>query len=71
MTHRYLSKNREEYSALEHLEAKYFRFRAGLFNFFNKIEFVNPNGNLSNTTGGQMLQARDPRLVQLALKFYL
>ena len=51
-------------------ESKYFQFRADVFNLFNKTEFVNPDGNFSNTTFGQVLQARDPRLVQFALKFY-
>ena len=51
-------------------EARYFQFRADIFNLFNKTEFVNPDGNFSNTTFGQVLQARDPRLLQFALKFY-
>ncbi|MGA2101646.1 MAG: TonB-dependent receptor [Candidatus Sulfotelmatobacter sp.] len=51
-------------------EARYFQFRADIFNLFNKTEFVNPDGNFSNTTFGQIQQARDPRLVQFALKFY-
>jgi hypothetical protein len=51
-------------------ESKYFQFRTDIFNLFNKTEFVNPDGNFSNTTFGQVLQARDPRLVQFALKFY-
>jgi hypothetical protein len=51
-------------------EAKYFQFRADIFNLFNKTQFVNPDGNFSNSTFGQVLQARDPRLVQFALKFY-
>jgi len=51
-------------------EQKYFQFRADIFNLFNKTEFVNPDGNFSNSTFGQVLQARDPRLVQFALKFY-
>ena len=50
--------------------SRYFQFRADIFNLFNKTEFVNPDGNFSNTTFGQVLQARDPRLVQFALKFY-
>ncbi len=50
-------------------EARYFQFRADIFNLFNKTEFVNPDGNFSNTTFGQVLQARDPREVQFALKF--
>jgi hypothetical protein len=51
-------------------EARYFQFRADIFNLFNKTQFVNPDGNFSNTTFGQVLSAREPRLVQLALKFY-
>ena len=51
-------------------EARYFQFRADIFNVFNKTQFVNPDGNFSNSTFGQILQARDPRLVQFALKFY-
>jgi carboxypeptidase family protein/TonB-dependent receptor-like protein len=51
-------------------EAKYFQFRADIFNLFNKTEFVNPDGNFSDSTFGQVQQARDPREVQFALKFY-
>ena len=51
-------------------EAKYFQFRADVFNLFNKTQFVNPDGNFSDTTFGQVQQARDPREVQFALKFY-
>ncbi len=51
-------------------EARYFQFRADIFNLFNKTQFVNPDGNFSDTTFGQIQQARDPRLVQFALKFY-
>ena len=51
-------------------ESKYFQFRADIFNLFNKTQFVNPDGNFSNTTFGLVRQARDPRLVQFALKFY-
>jgi hypothetical protein len=51
-------------------EAKYFQFRADIFNLFNKTQFVNPDGNFSNTTFGQVQQAREARDVQFALKFY-
>ena len=51
-------------------ETKYFQFRTDIFNLFNKTEFVNPDGNFSDTTFGQVLQARDPREVQFAIKFY-
>ena len=51
-------------------ETKYFQFRADIFNLFNKTLFVNPDGNFSDTTFGLIQQAKDPRLVQFALKFY-
>ena len=51
-------------------ENKYFQFRTDIFNMFNRTQFFNPDGNFSNTTFGQVLQAHDPRLVQFALKFY-
>ncbi len=51
-------------------ENKYLQFRADIFNVANHTEFFNPDGNFSNTTFGQVLQAHDPRLVQFALKFY-
>ena len=51
-------------------ESKYFQFRTDIFNLFNKTQFVNPDGNFSNSTFGQVLHAREPRLVQFALKFY-
>jgi hypothetical protein len=51
-------------------EAKYFQFRADIFNLFNKTQFVNPDGNFSDTTFGLIQQAREARDVQFALKFY-
>jgi hypothetical protein len=51
-------------------EAQYFQFRMDIFNAFNRAQFYNPDGNFSNSTFGQVLQARDPRLLQFALKFY-
>jgi hypothetical protein len=51
-------------------EVRYFQFRADFFNLFNKTQFVNPDGNFSDSTFGQVQSARDPRLMQFALKFY-
>ena len=51
-------------------ESNYFQFRTDIFNLFNRTSFYNPDGNFSNTTFGQVLQAHDPRLVQFALKYY-
>jgi outer membrane receptor protein involved in Fe transport len=44
-------------------------FRAEFYNAWNHTEFKNPDGNFSNSTFGQVLQARDPRVMQFALKF--
>jgi Carboxypeptidase regulatory-like domain/TonB-dependent Receptor Plug Domain len=45
-------------------------FRADIFNIWNHTQFLNPDGNFSNlgTTFGLVTKARDPRLVQFALK---
>jgi hypothetical protein len=52
-------------------EARYFEFRTEFFNIFNHTQFYNPDGNSSDGSQfGQITQARDPRLVQFALKFY-
>ena len=51
-------------------ESKYFQFRADVFNLFNKTQFVNPDGNFSDTTFGLIQEAREARDVQFALKFY-
>ena len=51
-------------------ENNYFQFRTDIFNLFNRTSFYNPDGNFSNATFGQVLQAHDPREVQFALKYY-
>ena len=52
-------------------EAMHVDFRAELFNIFNHTQFFNPDGNFSDGQQfGQVGQARDPRLVQFALKFF-
>jgi hypothetical protein len=51
-------------------EARYFEFRTDIFNLFNRTEFVNPDGNFSDSTFGQVQEVLPPRLVQFALKFY-
>ena len=59
------------YPKRSHLsESKYFQFRADIFNLFNKTQFVNPDGNFSDSTFGVIQQAREARAVQFALKFY-
>ena len=44
-------------------------FRAEFYNAWNHTEFENPDGNFTNSTFGQILKLRDPRVMQFALKF--
>ena len=45
------------------------QFRAAFFNIFNHTQFFNPDGNFSDGSNfGTVRRARDPRLVQFALK---
>jgi hypothetical protein len=43
-------------------------FRAEFYNTWNHTEFTNPDGNFSDSTFGQVLKTRDPRVMQFALK---
>jgi hypothetical protein len=48
------------------------QFRAEAFNVFNHAQFMNPNGVVNNTGQGgfgYVTAARDPRIMQVALKF--
>jgi hypothetical protein len=51
-------------------EERWLEFRAELFNAFNHTQYVFTNPNATGSTYDQATQARDPRLIQLALKFY-
>jgi len=45
-------------------------FRTEIFNVFNHTQFFNPDGNITDGTSfGQISRARDPRLIQLAVRF--
>jgi len=45
-------------------------FRAEFFNALNHAQFQVPDGNITDgSTFGEVLKARDPRLIQFALKF--
>jgi hypothetical protein len=47
------------------------QFRAEVFNVFNYAQFYNPDGNTTDGTDfGRVKRARDPRLIQFALKLY-
>jgi hypothetical protein len=45
-------------------------FRAEFFNIFNHAQFGGPSGNISSATFGQVTGANEPRIGQMALKFY-
>lgn len=52
-------------------ETKYFEFRAEFFNAFNHTNFLNPDGETQDGSAfGKITASRDPRLIQLALKFF-
>jgi Carboxypeptidase regulatory-like domain/TonB dependent receptor len=50
-------------------ESTTLEFRAEFFNAFNHVQFLNPDPTGLASTFGQVVQTRDPRLGQLALKF--
>ncbi len=45
-------------------------FRAEFFNVFNHAQFQNPDGNISSSNFGLVTSAYDPRIGQMALKFF-
>ncbi len=51
-------------------EGKTIEFRSEFFNAFNHAQFFNPDHNGFDANFGQVTQARDPRIMQFALKFY-
>jgi hypothetical protein len=44
------------------------QYRAEFFNFFNHPQFNNPDTTVTDNTFGQITTARDPRIIQMALK---
>jgi hypothetical protein len=52
-------------------EKFYCQFRLELFNVWNTAQFFNPETNVDpGSNGGRILSARDPRIIQGAIKFY-
>lgn len=50
-------------------EGKNLQFRAEIFNVTNHTQFYNPDGDITDGPAfGQVSQARDPRIIQLALR---
>ncbi len=47
-----------------------FDVRFEFFNIFNHAQFMNPDGNISDTNFGIVTNARDPRIGQVSAKFY-
>jgi hypothetical protein len=46
-------------------------FRAEFFNLVNHAQFITPDGNISDGSDfGRVMRARDPRLIQFALKLF-
>ncbi len=55
----------------EEARGKRFEFRSEFFNLFNHTQFNNPDGNITDGSDfGRIKRAREPRLIQLAIKFY-
>jgi len=50
-------------------ESKTLEYRAEFFNAFNHAQFNNPTGLINSGVFGLVTSARDPRIVQMALKF--
>jgi hypothetical protein len=51
-------------------ESRHFELRWEVFNTFNRPNFLNPTASFSSVNFGRILSARDPRIMQLAAKFY-
>jgi hypothetical protein len=54
-------------------ESKVLEFRLETFNTFNHTQFLGANsvdGNINDSTFGQVISAMPPRLVQVSLKFH-
>src|SRR5207249_10659601 len=50
-------------------ETQRLELRAEAFNVTNSFQMNNPNTNFSSNTFGQVTSARDPRIMQFALKY--
>jgi hypothetical protein len=50
-------------------EGKTLELRFEAFNAFNHVQFSNPSGNIDSGNFGRITSARDPRILQVAMKF--
>ena len=55
---------------LQITESKKLEFRAEFYNIFNHAQFDSPQGDIINSSFGFVTSARDPRIGQLAIKFF-
>jgi hypothetical protein len=44
-------------------------FRVESFNAFNHTQFGQPNGNIGSASFGRVTTTRDPRLMQMSLRY--
>src|SRR5207244_7531768 len=51
-------------------ESQRVEFRAEAFNLTNSFRMDNPTTNFNSATFGQVITARDPRIMQFALKYF-
>ena len=50
-------------------EAMFFEIRGEFFNIFNHAQFMNPSGDISSDSFGNVTNSRDPRIGQVSAKF--
>jgi hypothetical protein len=65
--------NNTDFGMLKHTainERFAFDLRFEFFNIFNHTQFMNPDGNISDSSFGIVTNARDPRIGQVSAKFY-
>ncbi|MGA2814077.1 MAG: hypothetical protein ABSG16_21975, partial [Candidatus Acidiferrum sp.] len=65
--------NNTDFGFVKHTQIKEnyaFDLRIEFFNIFNHAQFMNPDGNISDTNFGIITNARDPRIGQVSAKFY-
>jgi hypothetical protein len=65
--------NNTDFGMLKHTVIKEnyaFDLRFEFFNIFNHAQFMNPGGNITDSSFGIVSNARDPRIGQVSAKFY-
>jgi carboxypeptidase family protein len=65
--------NETDFGVLKHTTIKEnfaFDLRFEFFNIFNHAQFMNPSGDISNSSFGIVTNARPPRIGQVSAKFY-